>query len=93
MSYAFVATLATLVTLALPAQAYIGPGIAVTLAAFIGWPLAILAGLVSILFYYPLRYLYYRFVKKTPVPRKAAASAKPLPPAATGDHGGKNGKA
>jgi hypothetical protein len=31
--------------------------------------------------------------KKAAAARKAAAPAKPLPPAATGDHGGKNGKA
>ena len=47
-----------------PAYAYIGPGLTIALAGYFSWPIAVLAGLFSIFFYYPLRYLWRKVYKK-----------------------------
>lgn len=56
-----------------PAYAYIGPGLTIALAGYFSWPIAVLAGLFSILIYYPLRYLWRKMCKKkTPQDNPAA---------------------
>ena len=57
-------TIFALCLAASPAYAYIGPGLTIALAGYFSWPIAVLAGLFSILIYYPLRYLWRKVYKK-----------------------------
>lgn len=43
-----------------PAAAYIGPGLGIALASYVTWPIALLAGLASIVVYYPLRWIWHK---------------------------------
>lgn len=56
-----------------PAYAYIGPGLTIALAGYFSWPIAVLAGLFSILIYYPLRYVWRKVCKKKTVKDDPAA--------------------
>lgn len=56
-----------------PAAAYIGPGIAIALLGYVSWPIAVLAGILSIFVVYPIRYVYRKLVKPAPAPTTDAA--------------------
>lgn len=57
--------LVLLTSISAPAHAYIGPGIAIALLGYVSWPIAVLIGLFSFLIYYPIRYLYRKYLKES----------------------------
>lgn len=68
---------AALTFLSKPAAAYIGPGIAIALLGYVSWPIAVLIGILSIFFYYPLRWVYRKFFPKKDTPEKTEPQDTP----------------